>query len=395
MKPSVLTATLILILILAPLALAIEPPSGINGEIIPQEGDLDIIAIYFTPVSGADHYRLYQSLDNQTWSLRLDDIPQDCTTINLWAERNTTYYFYLTSVDAGGNESAPSDIIWFNTTSGETNLPTSNPWHPANTTYNSTLPIPQWNELRVTTHNSNPAIELNFSYDMSVISLVRVYRSTDGIHFYSIAVNGSGSSDNMTAYDENYPDSTYLYYYLRGFASDGSYSYPSKIAKINTGTGEYSLMEYYNSSLQAPTLLSAEVVTRNGTKGVLLSWTPVDNAVRYEVYRSTKLSGPYHLLNASYYLNSNGSYELFDIDVEENGTYYYYVVAIAADDTPSMRSNILYVNLATGETEVLPFGGLGLFPIIGDSITSWWWLIAVLIVLLLIFPWKKRGGKRK
>ena len=88
-------------------------------------------------------------------------------------------------------------------------------------------------------------------------------------------------------------------------------------------------------SMAAPAL---KLTTRASDGKPCLTWEKVDGADHYKVYRKVGKSGTYSLLKGDVQGTS-----LRNSSTKPGTTYYYYVVAVAADGTESERSSIKYI----------------------------------------------------
>ena len=91
-------------------------------------------------------------------------------------------------------------------------------------------------------------------------------------------------------------------------------------------------LEYVSMNVEAPEIKAANVASSGKIK---LTWNAVDGARKYKVYRSTSKDSGYKLLKTTESTShTNGT-------AETGTTYYYYVMAVFADDSTSEASNIV------------------------------------------------------
>jgi len=390
-----LAISVLLILLLAGSALALDTPTHIDIQKLStsSDGSTVSVGIWWDSVPNATGYNLYQSTDNTTFYLMYKNISS--TSITVLLDNGTTYYFKLTAINAT-EESAPTPVFWINTTTGEASVPHYVP-PPGNgtKTYSALLPSISTFQLSEGTYNGSAAVHFHIvlSKPLGTGELIKIYKSTDLKNFTWAAVSGNGSQDE-TVWD----------YYDTDINLNGTYFYYARVENI-TAYGNSTAVYYIDlknntvgkvAQLLTPTLQSVKAITYNGKAAVLVDWSAVKYAVSYEVYRATSLSGPWQKLDEAYYQNSTTGYmELIDTyNIQSGKIYYYYIVAVAADGEQSYKSNILWVNIDTGETGVIPVAAVGWIPT--ASFNTPYWLIAGILVGIAIpvFLRRKRRWRK-
>ena len=383
--------SIIFIILLAGFASAtLSTPTNIDIQKLStsSDGSTVSVGIWWDSVPNATGYNLYQSTDNTTFYLMYKNISS--TSITVLLNNGTTYYFKLTAINAT-EESAPTPVFWINTTTGEVNVQHYVP-PPGNGTksYSPALPSITTMSLDHEIYNGNDSVHLHFELNESLTTgeSIYIYRSTNDVNFSWVALQGSGDATNKIwdFYDTDIQDNQTYYYYAM-VENSTSYGQRTDTYYINLANNQTGKIE----QLLTPTLESVKQITINGNAAVLVDWSPVKLAVSYEVYRATSLSGPWTRLNESYYQNStNGYVELIDTyNIQPHMTYYYYIIAIGPNGERSYKSNILWVNIDTGQTGVIPVGAGTWIPIIATNNYAWI-VVGVLIGVILYLAMHRR-----
>lgn len=282
-------------------------------------------------------------------------------TISVSLSYQDKYYFSLQLSDGKGNYSVPV-FFWIDPVSNTSSVGVAEP------------SISNF-EVEPSTYNGHLATHIIVDWDSTPPQgvVAQLYRSTDGKNYTEI----TPTATNVTAthyeyYDTDVESGETYYYYEKVTYANGTDPIMSDIKYVNFATNTSGTIK-----LTTPKLFEIKQVTLNGKPAVLLEWTAVEYATGYEIYRSTSLNGNYGKLNITYekQYEPNGSYyyKAYDESVR-GGVYYYYVVAIGANGDRSMQSNILWVNVDTGETGVIPVSAVGWVPLAPSTMP--YWLIA-------------------
>lgn len=395
---SKIALSIVLIALLAGFASAtLSTPTHIDIQKLStsSDGSTVSVGIWWDSVPNATGYNLYQSTDNTTFYLMYKNISS--TSITIMLDNGTTYYFKLTAINAT-EESAPTPVFWINTTTGEVNVQHYVP-PPGNGTksYSPALPSITTMSLDHEIYDGNDSVHLHFELNESLTAgeSINIYRSTDDENFTWVALQGQGDSTNKIwdFYDTDIQDNQTYYYYAL-VENSTSYGPRTDTYYINLSSNQTGKIE----KLLTPTLESVKEITINGNAAVLLDWSPVKLAVSYEVYRSENLTGPWIKLNETYYQNStNGYVELIDTyNLQNNKTYYYYIIAVGPNGEKSYQSNIMWVNIKTGETGVIPVG-TGTWIMVAAT-NNYAWVVVLILIVVLVFilhiAYKKRRLKR-
>ena len=145
----------------------------------------------------------------------------------------------------------------------------------------------------------------------------RVYRRLKGASFGSAPL---ATTTSTTHTDATLPVTGAAYYYeVRAYDKAGNES---------TGTADQLVTTADRTAPAAPTGLDTE----SGQKGLRVSWSAVDGAASYRVYRSTSAAGTYTRVGST----TEVSY--LDTSAAEESTYYYRVTSLDAAGNESARS---------------------------------------------------------
>ncbi|MDR2785027.1 MAG: hypothetical protein LBB83_03830 [Treponema sp.] len=164
-----------------------------------------------------------------------------------------------------------------------------------------------------------------------------------------------------------YLNSTIYYTYSDTTAVSGT-TYYYKVAAVNSANTEGDLSNAVSgtytggsSSLSAPTGLTRTV----SGSSVTLTWNSVSNAMSYNVYRGTSVSGTYSQIN------SYTSIASYTDSPSAAGTYYYKVSAVSSSGSESPLSASVSATVTGGGSS--PDTPTGLTPAVsGSSVTLTW-----------------------
>ncbi len=98
--------------------------------------------------------------------------------------------------------------------------------------------------------------------------------------------------------------------------------------------GECTVCGYVEAAVDAPVIKSSNVASSGKIK---LTWNAVENAEKYQVYRSASKNGEYTLMKTV----KDGATSYTNTNAKAGSYYYYYVVAVSADGIVSEKSNIV------------------------------------------------------
>ncbi|AFM43212.1 cell wall-binding protein [Desulfosporosinus acidiphilus SJ4] len=241
------------------------------------------IYVSWSPVSNASYYYVYRSTSvSGTYSLVAGPTTTNYTDYSVTS--NAPYYYKVRAVNSAGTSSDSSIVYAI----------------PANS--NGVLSAPT--NLSAQVQSSNQVF-LTWA-PVGYATYYNVYRSTSYSGPYSIVGVPSSSPYTDTSVSAN---TTYYYKVVAG-GSTGT-SAESAIVYATTTTA--------NIALTAPVNLTASF---SGTNQVYLTWSPVNYANYYSVYRATSVSGPFTMITAA----TTSNYT--DSAVQQYTTYYYKVQAV-------------------------------------------------------------------
>ena len=234
------------------------------------------IKVTWDKVEGAAKYKVYRAT-SKTGTYKLMKTVTGTSFTNTSVDAGKTYYYYVLAVDADSNTSDKSNIV-----SRTCDLP-----RPEVTLSN----VASSGKIKV----SWKAIEGAVEYE--------VYRATskDGTYKLMKTVTGTSFTNTSTEAGKTY------YYKVKAIASKSA------------ADSAYSEVKSRTCDLARPT--ASVALNSNKPK---VSWTKVDGAVEYEVYRATSKSGTYSKVKTTTSL----SYK--DTKATSGKTYYYKVIAVAS-----------------------------------------------------------------
>ena len=238
------------------------------------------IKLTWDKVEGASKYNVYRSANGGT-TYSLLTTTSGTSLTNTSATAGSKYYYYIVAVSASGVRSEKSNIVY----------------------RVCDLPRPV---VKVTNVASSGKIKLTWD-KIDGAKSYKVYRSTDGGVTYSLLATTSGTSLTNTSTTAGSK------YYYKVFAVHSSNS---------SANSAYSSVVSGVCDLPRPTL----TVTLNSAGNPKLSWTKIDGAVKYQVYRST--DGKAWSL-----LKTTTGTSLTNTSAVSGTTYYYRVLAIAEDSS--------------------------------------------------------------
>lgn len=163
------------------------------------------------------------------------------------------------------------------------------------------------------------AIRVSWNY-VSNASNYKVYRASSSYGSYSLLTSTSNT------------------YYTDESPLNGSNYYKVKAADSKGNTSEYSDYCYCNytnstpTTLSAPTNVTATITGSTMVPNISISWSAVDGATKYNVYRASSASGSYSKLGTTQWTAYSDTNPL-------NGTNYYKVTAVNSSGTESSKSD--------------------------------------------------------
>jgi len=232
------------------------------------------ITITWSSVSGATYYYIYRSTSASGTYEKVGTYTATSYTDNSLSA-GTTYYYKVTAGTAyGGGESAQSNYV------SATTLPNA----PTDVT---------------ATANSAGSITVSWTA-VSGVDGYYIYRSTNAFGTYEQV-----GASTTTSYTNTSLEGSTTYYY--------------KVTAYNSG-GESAQSNYVSKTtmLNAPTNVKA---TAASSSSINVSWSPVQDATYYYIYRSTSASGTYEQVGTS----QTTTYTDKGLSA---GTTYYYKVAV-------------------------------------------------------------------
>ena len=231
------------------------------------------VKLTWEKIEGALKYQVYRSTDNENWSL-LKTLTGTSLT-NTSTEAGTLYYYKVKAIASNTDASSAFSTV---------------------KSRRCDLPRP---EVTVTNVASTGKIKLTWGKITGAVKY-QVYRSTDNVN-WSLLKTLTGTSLTNTS---TTPGTTY-YYKVRAVHSNSE------------ATSAYSAVDSRTCDLPRPTL----TVKLNSAGNPKLSWTKVEGALKYQVYRSTDN------VNWSLLKTLTGT-SLTNTSVAEGTTYYYKVRAV-------------------------------------------------------------------
>ncbi|KLU64324.1 N-acetylmuramoyl-L-alanine amidase LytC precursor [Desulfosporosinus acididurans] len=251
------------------------------------------IYLNWSPVANASYYYVYKSTTvTGNYSLIAGPTTTNYTDYNV--SLNTPYYYKVDAINSAGT-SADSSIVYAIPTNSNTAL---------SAPVNLVAQAQSGNQVYLTW---NPVVNATY---------YSVYRSTSYGGPFAIV----GSPSSSTLMDTNVSPNTTYYYKVDAVGSTGTSS-DSAIVYAITNTS--------NIALSAPSNLTA---TPTNSSQVYLTWSPVNYATYYSVYRSTTVSGPFTIVGAP----TTSNYT--DSSVQLYTTYYYKIEAVnSAGSSPDSQ----------------------------------------------------------
>ena len=212
------------------------------------------IKLSWNQVDGAESYRVYRSTIINTGYKLLKETTGTSLT-NTSAEAGKQYYYYVIAVNEDGVESAKSEVA----------------------TRVCDLPRPV---VKASNVASTGKIKLTWDAIDGAKSY-KVYRSTDGGKTYTLLKNTTGTSLTNTSVEAG------TKYYYKVFALHESNS---------SANSAYSTVVSRTCDLPRPVVVATNV---SSTGKIRLTWTKIEGAGSYKVYRSTDGGKTYSLLKTT------------------------------------------------------------------------------------------------
>jgi len=231
------------------------------------------VTVSWSSVSGATGYRVYRSTSS------------------------SDYYYEVTTT--------------YSTSYTDVGLSSGTNYYYKVSAYNSTVESSQSSYASATTILNAPSnVSASSSSSSSVIVSWSSVNGATGYRVYRSTSSSGSYYEVTTTYSTSYTDV--------GLSSGTNYYY--KVSSYN-GTVESSQSSYASATtiLNAPSNVSA---SSSSSSGVTVSWSAVNGATGYRVYRSTSSSGNYYEVG-----NGTSSTSYTDNSVSPGTTYYYKVSA--------------------------------------------------------------------
>jgi len=263
------------------------------------------IMVVWPPVAGAKSFKVYRSATNDTGSyvavgtVTADTII-DSGTADTSLSPSTLYYYKVTALDTSG-ESGQSA--------------------PASATTNRAAPLGVM--ITRVTSDSITVIWKSFPYDTPTISY-KVYRSGSGSGPYSVVGTVSDTTETFT--DTGLSAGTQYYYKITAVGDSGE-SGPSVTVNATT----------------VPTVPVNVVATAVSKTSIVVTWTTVQGATYYAIYRDTTDTDSNPLRIGA---PSTGTFT--DTGLDTGKTYYYRVTAGNSSGESGMSIPASATTLLTG-----------------------------------------------
>ncbi len=172
------------------------------------------------------------------------------------------------------------------------------------------------------------------------------------VYVVSRSTDGTTWTDVETCTDTTYTDTNVV--------PNLEYSYRIKAMAPEAGikSSVSDIIKYTLTKRLLP-FSKTEATVDEDNKTVIISWSPVDGAEKYEVYRTCtpNLESSWTKLETHSNVNENGMHFATDATITENGTYYYRIVAV------SERYGSIIGNVAEGIS-------ITVFPLDATTITK-------------------------
>jgi len=234
--------------------------------------------ITWSAVEGAVKYEVYRATSKTGSYSRISTTTKTSLT-NTSAVAGKTYYYKVLAVDASGNESAYSNIV------------------------SRTCDLAQPTNLKTASVASSGKIKLTWDA-VEGAAKYEVYRSKTG-------KDGSFSRISTTTKTS-----------LTNTSADAGVKYYYKVKAVHTNTNANSALSASVSrvcDLPQPVVKTSNVASSGKIK---LTWTKIEGAKSYKIYRATSKTGKYSLMKTT------TSISYTDTGAMAGKTYYYKVMAI-------------------------------------------------------------------
>lgn len=250
------------------------------------------VKLSWNAIDGAVKYKVYRAT-SQNGTYKLQNTVTGTSMINKSAVAGKTYYYYVVAVDKNGKTSAASNIV--------------------KRVCDCARP-----EIKLTNDAATGKVKISWSKVEGAVEY-KVYRSTSKNGTYTVMNTVTGTSlINKSG------KAGKLYYYK-----------VKAIANKEAANSAFSEIKSRTCDIARPTVK----ITLNGSGKPKLTWSKVDGAVKYKVYRSTSKNGEYSLMSTvsgTSYVNKNA---------KVSKTYYYKVVAVANKSAAnSAYSGVVFAN---------------------------------------------------
>jgi fibronectin type 3 domain-containing protein len=268
---------------------SLSAPTGVAASALSSTS----IAVSWNNVIGAVKYKIYRSNSSDGAYLEIGE----STTLSYTDTVSPgTYYYKVTAIDAGGNESNKStadDAV----TNG--NLTLSAPTGVAASALSSTSIAISWNSV-------------------SGAAKYKIYRSSSSDGAYLEA----GESTTLSYTDTGLTPATFYYYRVTAIDASENESRKSVFGFAITKT----------ATANKPSEPLGVTATAESSSSISVSWNAVTGTSKYKVYRATSLSGAYVGIGETidtWYT---------DTGLEAATKYYYEVSAVDSSGTESDKS---------------------------------------------------------
>lgn len=302
MKKRILALVLALCLLTSLLPVAVfategETQEGLAAPVVEvkQKSNGDYY-LEWNRVDGAVSYEVYRSTDGSKYTLWNWTSTYITGFTPFQSEAGGQYYYKVVALDENGNRSAYSNVV----------------------TLLLQLKQPQLTVNRV---NSTGLIKISWD-EVPYAVQYKVYRSLTGEDgsWSRISTTTKTTVTNTKNYDRAQK------YYYKVIA----------LAENEAGNSAYSEVKSCVGKLAQPVVTVSNIESSGKIK---ITWTKVDGAVKYEIYRATSKTGTYSLL----YTTKNNAFN--NTSATAGTTYYYKVRALAAD--PAANSDFSAVKSRT------------------------------------------------
>ena len=257
-----------------------EKPTGLTAS----DGDsTDHVLLTWNASARAATYKVYRSSNEAGTDILLLDSTAATTFLDLTANHETEYYYFVAAHNSGGDSPLSDSDIGFRAP-----------------------PVPL-TPTNLSASDNTPSTHVAISWDASTWATgYRLYRS--------IFPNGSNKVEIADTADLSFEDTTAEY--------DQTYYY-FVLAYNTTGESSLSVAESGLRQTPAPSAPTSVTATDEESGTILISWEPVEFAEGYYVYRNT--SNTTDGATQIAYVTGETSYE--DTSAVQGETYFYFVVA--------------------------------------------------------------------